>query len=141
MANAIIGMGTLLKRGDGASPEVFTMIAEVVNITGPSFSRATVDVTNMDSANNYRDFMPGLLDGGEISFELNFIPSDTTQKSIYNTDMSSSTAVNYQIVFPDSGTTTWSFAGLVTSFDITNPMDEKVTANMTIKIVGQTTFA
>ncbi|KKK53886.1 hypothetical protein LCGC14_3090310, partial [marine sediment metagenome] len=35
MSNAISSFGTLLKVGDGAGTEVFTTIAEVMDIDGP----------------------------------------------------------------------------------------------------------
>jgi len=39
MTEGVIGLGTLLKIGDGASPEVFAAIAEVKDITGPGLTR------------------------------------------------------------------------------------------------------
>jgi hypothetical protein len=39
MPEGVIGLGTRLKIGDGATPEVFTAIAEVKDITGPRLTR------------------------------------------------------------------------------------------------------
>ena len=39
MSDGVIGLGTLLKIGDGATPEVFTAIAGVKDINGPVLSR------------------------------------------------------------------------------------------------------
>ena len=39
MTEGIIGLGTLLKIGDGATPEVFTAIAEVKDITGTGLTK------------------------------------------------------------------------------------------------------
>ena len=39
MSEGVIGLGTLLKIGDGDTPEVFTAIGEVKDITGPGLTR------------------------------------------------------------------------------------------------------
>src|SRR5262245_34626926 len=72
------GMGAILQRGDGQSPENFVDMVGVKSITGPSISRDTHDTTDM-SADQYRTFIGGLVDGGEVSFEANFLPRDPTQ--------------------------------------------------------------
>ena len=70
MSDAFIGHGTLLQRGDGGDPETFTTVAEVLNISGPSLSRDTIDVTTMDSPDEWIEFIAGLNDVGEITFDL-----------------------------------------------------------------------
>ena len=50
MTEGVIGLGTLLKIGDGAIPEVFTAIAEVKDITGPGLTREFAEFTHQQSA-------------------------------------------------------------------------------------------
>ena len=71
---SIFGHGTFLQIGDGAVSEMFTTIAEVMNIDGPNLQQETVEVTSHDSTDRWREFIGGLKDGGEISFGLNFSP-------------------------------------------------------------------
>ena len=47
-----------------------TKVAEVVNISGPNIETEDIDITSMDSSSGFRDFIPGLIDGGEISVDL-----------------------------------------------------------------------
>ena len=49
MTSAIAAYGTLLKLGDGGTPENFTTIAEVRDIGGPELGADVVDVTSHDS--------------------------------------------------------------------------------------------
>ena len=61
------------------SPTAWTTVAEVGNITPPSFARDAQDATHTESTEGWREFIPGLKDGGEISVELNFVPdTDST---------------------------------------------------------------
>src|SRR5262245_32294807 len=78
---ALIGYGTILQFGDGNSPEAFTSVAEVTNITGPNLSRDIPDATHMQSPDGYKEFINGMKDGGEVVAELNFVPFDTTQNA------------------------------------------------------------
>jgi hypothetical protein len=52
MTEGVIGLGTILKIGDGATPEVFTAIAEVKDITGPGqpASLPSLPISNLPAA-------------------------------------------------------------------------------------------
>lgn len=142
MSNAISSYGTLLKVGDGAAPENFTAIAEVKDISGPSFSLGTEEVTNY-SSNGWREFVATILDAGEISFDINFIPSETTHDVTTGllADMVNKTKRNFQIEFPDTGATTWTFAAYVTGFELSEPVEGALGASVTLRITGQPTLA
>lgn len=79
MSDAQIGYGATLEFGNGESPEVFTEIAEVTKLGDISFTTASVDVTHLKSANAAREFIAGLIDGGEVPIEGNYLPGDATQ--------------------------------------------------------------
>lgn len=143
MTDAVLGHGAALKRGDGESPEVFTAIAEVLSISGPSLSRDVIEATNMDSTSGWREFIGGLKSGGEISFEVNYDPADATIDASGGLidDIDATSATNYKLVFPDSGSTEWSFAGWLTGFETNIPHDDKMTASVTITLTGVPTLA
>ena len=86
---------TLLKIGDGGGSEVFTTIAEVLDIDGPGLELATEEVTNHDSGGR-REYIGTLLDSGEIEFELNYF-SHSTHDSL-RTDQTNKTVRNFQLV-------------------------------------------
>lgn len=135
--------GSLLKIGDGAGSETFTTIAQVVNIGGPGLKMDTLDVTNHSSTDGWKEFVGGLLDGGEVSLEINFDPTAATHKLSTGLlkDMSARTVRNFQLVFSDTGGTTWSFAALVSGFEPAAPVDGKLSATVTLKVSGKPTLA
>jgi len=120
--------------------EVFATIAEVVNITlnGPNLE--LIDATHMESPNAYREFIPSLLDGGDVSFSLNFLPA-TASQTVLKTDMENRTRRNFQLTFTDTGTTTYAFAGYVTSLSASAVIDDKLSSECTIKITGPITVS
>jgi len=136
--NAIAGVGAIFKRGDGASSENFTAIAEINQIGGPNKSRNTIDVTSLDSSGGYREFIPSFRDAGEVTLNMNFTRDGYID---LNDDFESDSSVNYQIVFPDTGATTFQFAGYVTNITSAIPTDDKVTCDVTIKITGTVTIS
>jgi predicted secreted protein len=100
-------------------------------------SRATIDVTSLDSLGGYREFIAGFRDGGEVSLEMNF--TQATYNDMKD-DFEDEATHNYQIVFGDTAATTFEFAGLVTALGTAVPLDDKVTASVTVKVSGQVTL-
>ena len=140
---AIHALGTLLKIGDGATPtEVFTTVAEVSDLGGPSLTLETIDVTSHDSANGWREFIGGLLDGGEVSATINYIPTNVTHGATSGliADMKNRVVRNFELIFPDTGATKWSFTALVTGFEPGEPIDSQLTADVTLKVSGEPTL-
>jgi predicted secreted protein len=138
MSDAIAGVGAQFKRGDGDSNETFTAIAEINSISGPDKSRGSIDVTNLDSTGGYREFIMSFRDGGQVSLNMNF--SRDGYDSM-NDDFETDTSVNYQVVMPDTGATTFEFAGYVMDLGMAIPFDDKVTATVTVKVTGQITMS
>jgi predicted secreted protein len=144
---ARIGYGNLLQLFDlTQSPEAWVTLGEVESITPPSFARDAQDATHTESPEGWREFIPGLKDGGEISATMNFVAdSDTTQRIMATFD--ADTLQQLRILFNDgdqdsSPLTCSSFAisGIVTGFAIDAPIDNKHTATITVKISGKPVF-
>ena len=139
----IAAFGTILQRGNAAAPtEVFTTIAQVTNIGGPSLSQETIDVTTHSSAGAFREKVGGLLDGGEITLDINFGPTEPTHKEAVGgllKDYTDRSVNNYKLIFPD--TTYWIVPCLVTGFTPDSPVDGKLGASVTLTVSGQPTLA
>lgn len=131
---------TKLKRGDGGSPtENFTLIGEVRSISGPSESVETIDVTSQDST--AKEFISaGLVDGGEVTFEMNLIGSDAQQQGLRD-DMVNGRLRNFKLELNDhaSTPTTFSFAALVTGIEPSSELGSQYLSSVTLKISGLTT--
>lgn len=142
-SNAVSAFGTLLKLGDGGSPESFTTVAELRTISGPSINADAIDVTTHNTPTPFRRFIAGLLDGGDVTFELNFIPQEPTHSYSAGIlkDMVNRTRRNIQIVFPDVGLTTWLLPVIWTAFEMSSDPAEVLQASVTAKVAGPPTFA
>lgn len=143
MSDAVAGFNSLLQIGDGATPtENFTTIAEVKDISGPSLSLNPVGVTNQSSTGGWAEFIGGLLDAGEVTFDINYLPTHATHNAATGLirDLVNRTKRNFKLIFPNAGATTWAFTALVTAFSPSEPVADALTASVSLKISGQPTL-
>lgn len=134
---ADIGYGSEFAIGDGLG--AFTPVAEVTSITPPSDSTDVIDVTHMASPNRTREFIQGLNDPGECSFEMNFVPGSDADTAIQA--LKGAGTKDFQITFPPGGTgaVTWTFSGFLTGYEPAVPNEDKMTATVTIKVTSSYT--
>lgn len=126
---AFAGVGTEFRRWDGTN---WVALAEVNSIDGPTKSRDTIDVTSLDSTGGYREFIGGFRDGGTVSLPMNFTH---TSYDTMNNDFESDVLQNYEIYLPDGSS--FEFEAFVTELGLAIPVDDKVTANVTLKVSGK----
>jgi predicted secreted protein len=136
-SNAVSSVGLAFKRSDMASSPAFTAIAEINDLSGPNKSRETIDVTSLDSTGGYREFIASFRDAGEVTLNMNFTRDGYVDM---DADFASSSSVDYQIVLPDTGNTTFDFAAYVTALGMAASTGDKVTASVTLKITGVVTL-
>lgn len=129
---ASIGYGSFfhVSQDDGAT---WIELAEVFDITPPSDTVDVVDATHMQSPNRTREFISGLSDPGEASFEMNFVPGSASDAKIREI-RTSGARVKCRITFPNA--VAWIFSGLVTGYEPAVPTDDKMTATVTFKVTG-----
>lgn len=135
-SNALTSQGMTLGVGDGASPEVFTTIAEINSIDGPGGQANEIDVTDLSST--AKEYLIGLQDEGDVTLEINYIPQNT-QHAQLRSDKASATQRNYRITFTDSPATTWTFAAYVKGFSISNSVDDRTVASVVLRVTGSIT--
>ena len=116
---------------ESATPGTYTALAEAFDITPPNEVTDVIDASHMGSPD--REFVMGLTDPGETSFEMNFVPGSTSEGLILAAK-AARVAKNFRIVFPNAAT--WTFAGLLTGYEPAVPNDDKMTATVTIKVTG-----
>lgn len=132
MSDAAIGYGSAFGI-DPAGGTSFTDLGEVFNITPPSDTTDVVDVTHMASPNRTREFILGLNDPGECSFEMNFVPGSPSDDMIQLVK-AAGTVVSCRVTFPNAAT--WIFDGLLTGYAPAVPNEDKMTATVTFKVTG-----
>lgn len=135
-----IGYGATFQIHDDSSPGSYTTIGYVTNITPPGPTRDAVDVTNSGSANGWRTFVPGLRDGGETSFEIVFVPNSAGVTLIY-AELDRDQPSQCKITLPGATAYSWTFDAIITGIEPTAPIDDKMSATVTLKITGKPTLA
>ncbi|HEX8030274.1 MAG TPA: phage tail tube protein [Vicinamibacterales bacterium] len=134
MSDARSAQNTYFSTGDGASPEQFGELSEVVSIGGPNETADEIDVTHLRSQGGYREFIQSFKDGGELPLNLNFIPGDTSQQAM-DADFASGTTKNRRITYPDGSYD--SFAGWVKARGNSEiAVGSKLARTYTVRIVG-----
>lgn len=139
-SNAMLGYGSVFQIQNENSPADFTDMVEVTSITPPSASLDQIDVTHMQSPDRRREFISGLIDGGECSFDINFIPGNTTDDRLFellNLPVGVSRRRTCKISFPNG--VTWTFDAELTNYEPSVPFDDKMTATVTFKVTGALT--
>ena len=141
--SGIAALGTQLKFG--TTP---TAVVAVHDISGPSMSVDTIDVTAHDSTDGYREFVAGFIDSGEVSFSVNWNPDSATHKVATGGLpylLAQRELEDFELIFPTGATAgdTYkaSFSALVTAFEPSAPVEDKLSADITLKIDGPVTWA
>lgn len=132
--------GVKLQRGDGGGSEVFTTIAEVTNIKGPGEKAPQLDATSFDST--AMEFIAGLSDNGELTFDVNFVGSDAQQQGL-RTDLRNGTLRNFKLILNDHATTptTITFAAIVTAApELSGSVNQVMKGSCSLKISGSATW-
>lgn len=118
------------------------VVAALNNIGGVEINVDTVDVTTHDSEGGFKEFLPGLLDAGEVPISGFFDPADTLGQQVMLTDAMARAIKACIITFPVSTKATWTFDGLITSIKIGDtPTDDGIPFSATVKISGKPVFA
>ena len=127
---------------DTAGGTSYTTIGHVKDVTGPNISRGTIDITDHDSTDGFREFFGGLVDGGEVTFQIGLDHEAAAHSGLW-ASFSSSTEVPWAwlITFNVfSGTYTWAFDGFLTALSPGAPMEGQNVWDLTVKVTGKPTL-
>ena len=116
------------------------LVKEMDNIEVTGSNGEEIDITNHDSADDYKEFVMGLLDGGTITMSGNFVPDDTGQAGCI-ADHYARTSATWLVTYPDDGAATITGSGYVKSFRVTAPVGGKLGIEFVIRVTGKATFA
>lgn len=131
--SAYFGLGIEVRVDDGSG---MVPIPGVMSITGPGKTRDTVDVTSHSSSGGYREYISGLRDGGELSFDMNWLFGDSAQDALEDS-YDSNDVIAVEVAFPMAATDNLvSFDAFVTDMSWNGPTDAQVTRSVTLKITG-----
>ncbi len=123
------GFGTTLSIGG-------TAVTEIIEIGPPGYERTMIDVTSMGSDNAAREFIGGLLDGGEVSVKLSFLKAVATALMAYFTE---SAAKAHTLTLPSS-LGVYTYNAWIKSYKPAAVIDDKVSADLVFKVTGAVTL-
>jgi hypothetical protein len=133
MSNAVAGPGWLLAHNGNT-------IEEVIDISGPEQKAEKDDVTNQSSTGFYKEWIPTLLDGGDVSFNCNYIPGSTTQQGLL-TAMQARTLESFTLTPPSPyASEVISFSAYCVDWDIKTPHSKKATLQIKLAVTGPVTL-
>lgn len=137
----ILGHGSKIDVGRIASNSAvtFTELYGVGDITLPNSTRDEVETTHQGS-NMQREFIAGLIDNGEVSFEMNWVPNSTSDKLLTTLK---GTGENVQLRFrigPTATANTFAltetYVAFVKGYERTAPVSDKASATVTFRVSG-----
>lgn len=139
--------GSILK-WDPAGGTDYSAVGQVQDISGPTLTRGDVDVSDHDSADGYREYLPGLADGGNVTFTIGFDPEDADHVQgvgtglIGDLEQSGCTLPTWEYTLATcAGTAIWTWAAYVNSFTQNSPVEGQHTADVGLKISGKPTLS
>jgi hypothetical protein len=138
VANNIAGLFSQLQIQVSAA---YVAIGSVKSISGPGIKQGTREVSSLASATKY--YYATNTDNGEWTFQVNFNATEHTY--IYSllvptgSPLVAQTNQNFKVLLSDN--TSFTFAGVVTSFDLGGiTEDATVSATLKIKVSGPLTL-
>ena len=139
----LLGVATSVNTLDlTTNPSSWTYIGNLTGIGGPSLSMDTIDVTAHDSPDGFREYVAGVIDGGDISLEGNLVDSGSGEEL---TDLiDTREVIGFCVRFASSATSTdalnydtWLFTGAMVGFETDAPFDDKIGFSASIKVSGK----
>ncbi len=146
MSDGEHGHGAKLLYGTVTNPTSWTAIGNIMSITGPSQARDPIEISTMDSTSKFREFVPGMLDAGEITVDVNYDGSAAGEANALD-GLFTQSNYTFGISFGDNATSTvvtnnsyWFSGGFMTALGHAIPFDDKITQPITIKLSGVRTY-
>ena len=131
------GKDLLLKIGDGGTPESFATVAGLRSTT-LAFNAQTVDVTNADSADMWRELLAGAgVKSAQVSGSGVF--KDAASDAAIRAAFFGQTLSNWQVVIPSFGTVSGPFQ--ITALHYDGPYDGELKLSLTLASAGALSFA
>lgn len=119
----------------------YVAMTNLKDISGPEITAETIDVTTHDSADHFNEFLAGIADGGEVTFDVEFDPTSAAHETLWN-DVAARQLHNFKLILPGGSGSVGNiaFAGLLTKIGIGAPVKGSLMAPVTIKVSGKPVY-
>lgn len=112
-------------------------MGEVIEITPGEATSERVQATHMQSPGRRHEYIAGMVDSGEASFQINWLPGSATDVTIRGL-LASGATEEHKIVFPNGVTV--AFDAQITGFSKAMPLEDRMTATITVAVSGEETW-
>jgi hypothetical protein len=139
MTDARIGWGGELQLGLDENASSLTELVEVRSFSLPSDEADEHEVTHLKSPNRRKEFISGLIDAGEVTAQLNYVPGSATDLLLTDAAEDGDTRAVRFIIPDQTGTAVWQIttSGFVKRYSPDNvEANAPITATATIRITG-----
>jgi hypothetical protein len=109
------------------------IVAQVVDVTPPNVRVDDIDISNMDSPDQAKEYVAGWLDGGEVEITLQM----TTEANALYAQIG--LTQDFGIQFQDG--TGWTWSGYIKAFGHETEREGVVTNTVTVKVSGKPVLA
>lgn len=132
-SNAELGFALVTEVSDGAAG--WDIVGEVLEVELPDEQADEVEVTNHSSADGRREFIGGLVDGGEATVSFNWIPGDATDDIIVALKNSREVR-DWRFTLSGANAQVITVPAFIKSFKRSSPLAEQKTADITLRVSG-----
>lgn len=136
MSSAVAALGSKVQHNISGS---YVDVAEVLTISAPEPERDEIEVTHLGTSGGYREFLQSFRNGGEMTFECNYVAGNSSQTAL-GTAFSNESTYGWKILGP-SGSTLVAFNGQVKKCALTGfEPDSQLKLSVTVKVSGAVTI-
>ena len=122
----------------------FYPIGEVLNVTPPTRTMGTIDVSNHGTTDYFREFLPGMIDPGTVTFTANYVSSSSWASDLVTSIMADRAKINWKVELSTGEAATssqnlWYGNGFITNYQLITANDQAVTYSLSIKVTAKPT--
>lgn len=128
-------INTLLQYGNGASPEVWTTVVNVGDISGFDLKMAHVKTTSHSTGNPWDTKVPTVGDAGQLSFPVFYIPQSSSHAFLLN-EIANRIIRPWRMVWALSGGVAWQCDGFIVGVKGEAKVADVEKAMLTIELTG-----
>lgn len=136
VTSATTGQKTIFEIGDGSDggSVSYTKVGEVTNITAPGITRETQDATHLESPDDFREYIAGLMDTDPATITFNYVPS--AADALYTAMLAGKG--DFRITYP--GGVKLGFMGIPQSWKPGDASTQIMAGEFTVKPYGKPTL-
>jgi hypothetical protein len=139
MTDARIGWGAEVQLSTSSSAAGLVELGEVRSFTLPQDEADEHEVTHLKSPERRKEFIQGMIDGGEGTATINYVPGSATDLLLTDAQEDGTTRAVRFIIPDQTGTAAWQIttSGFVKRYapDTVEP-NAPITASLTIRFTG-----